>query len=169
MVAEVRIIEENLLETDSGHQAAVVESGQTEGPGLPVLLLRDVGLVEDLGQDVEHDEDKPAAEQGPAAFTAEELSCLGNVGVPPGTRSDVRDGEEHGETVSTSHQAPNFTEGVHDDGEPLGVDVGGQGVLPEVQSVLLVDGHAVVRGLCSSSLAISDFVMTLSILKIPVD
>ena len=159
MVAEVRIIEENLLEAGSGHQAAVVESGETEGPGLPVLLLRDVGLVQDLCQDVEHDEDKPAAEQGPAAFTPEELSCPGNVGVPSSSGGDVRDGEEDGETVSTSHQATNLTEGVHDDGEALGVDVGGQRVLPEVQSVLLVDGHAVVRGLCSSSLAISDKVM----------
>ena len=144
MVSEVRVVEEYFLQTGGGHQTAVVESGETEDPGLPVLLLGNVGLVQDLCQDVEHDEDKPAAEQGPAAFTPEELSCPGNVGVPSSSRGDVRDGEEHGETISTSHQATNLTEGVHDDGEALGVDVSGQGVLPEVQSVLLVDGHAVV-------------------------
>ena len=57
---------------------------------------------------------------------------------------EVSDGEEHGETVSTSSQSPNLTEEGHDEREALGVDVGGEGVLPEVESVLLVDGHAVV-------------------------
>lgn len=154
MVAEVRVVKEYFLQTGGGHQTAVVESGETEDPGLPVLLLGNVGLVQDLGQNVEDNEDEPTAEQGPAAFTTEELSCPGNVGVPAGSGSDVGDGEEHREAVSSRHQATNLTEGVHDDWEPLGVDVGGQGVLPEVQSVLLVDGHAVVWRLSSSSLII---------------
>ena len=155
MVAKVRIIEENLLETLSGDQAAVVECGQTVDPRLPVLLLSNIGLVEDLSQDVEDHEDKPAAEQRPAAFTAEELSRPRNVGVPSCCGGDVGDGEEHWETVSPGHQATNFTESVHDQREALGVDVGGDGVLPEGESVLLVDGHAVVSRFCPSSLAIS--------------
>ena len=83
-------------------------------------LLSNIGLVEDLGQDVEDHEDKPAAEQRPAAFTAEELSRPRNVGVPSCCGGDVGDGEEHWETVSPGHQATNFTESVHDQREPLG-------------------------------------------------
>ena len=104
MVAKVRIIEENILEAGSGDQTAIVQCGQTVDSRLPVLLLGNVGLVQDLSQDVEDDEDKPAAEQWPASLAAEELSCPGNVGVPPGIGCDVSDGEEHGETVSTGHQ-----------------------------------------------------------------
>ena len=144
MVAKVRIIEENILKTGGGDQTAIVECGETVNPRLPVLLLGNVGLVQDLSQDMEDEEDKPAAEQGPASLTAEELSCPGNIGVPSSTGGDVGDGEEHGETVSPGNQSPNFAEGVHDEREALGVDVGGQGVLPEVEGVFLIDGHAVV-------------------------
>ena len=122
MVAKVRIIEEYFLKTLSGHQTAVVQCGETVDPGLPVLLLGNVGLVEDLSQDVEDHEDKPATEQRSAAFTAEELSCPRNVGVPPRCGGDVSDGEEHGETVSPGHQTTNFAESVHDQRETLGAD-----------------------------------------------
>ena len=144
MVAKVWIIEENILKTGGGDQTAIVECGETVHPGLPVLLLGNVGLVEDLSQDMEDEEDKPAAEQWPASLAAEELSCPGNIGVPSSTGGDVGDGEEHGKTVTPSHHPPYFAEGVHDEREALGVDVGGEGVLPEVESVLLVDSHAVV-------------------------
>ena len=120
MVSKVWIIEEYFLETLSGDQTAVVQCGQTVEPGLPVLLLGNVGLVEDLSQDMEDHEDKATPEQRPAAFTAEELSCPRNVGVPPGCAGDVSDGEEHGETVGPGHQTTYFAESVHDQREPLG-------------------------------------------------
>ena len=47
-------------------------------------------------------------------------------------------------TGKLSVPATNLTEEGHNEREALGVDVGGEGVLPEVESVLLVDGHAVV-------------------------
>ena len=76
----------------------------------------------------------------------------GHVCVPARGVGDVRHCEEDWETVSPGCKSAGSSEDVHDEREGLGVDVGGEGVLPEGEGVLLADGQAVVRGLCACPL-----------------